>query len=300
VGQKRFQFEQFWLKLDGFKEVVDTAWAEIDGDPDPFRQLVSKLKSIARQLMSCSDKKVGCIKLQLMTAREVVYRLDVAMEPQQLSADERAICSRIKHTYLGLASLERIMARKRAKVTWLCQGDANTTFFHQYASYRRQKNGVRSIQVDGAVIMDHAAMAEATFHHLEGLLGTSVGQDFSLDLDYLAVGTEDHSDLHKEFSEEEISDVVRRLPHGKAPGLDGFTAESLQSCWGTVKGEVMVAIDKLFLRCGRGFQGLNKALLVLLSKRPDAAALGDYCPIILTTSFLSSWRRHWLQGWHLG
>jgi hypothetical protein len=154
--------------------------------------------------MICSDKKVGCIKLQLMTAREVVYRLDVAMEPRQLSVDECALCSWIKHTYLWLASLERILARQRAKVTWLCEGNANTTFFHQDASYRRQKNVVRSIQVDGAVIMDHAAMAEAAFHHLEGLLGTSVGQDFSLDLYFLGVGTEDHSDLGKEFSEEEI------------------------------------------------------------------------------------------------
>jgi hypothetical protein len=52
--------------------------------------------------------------------------------------------------------------------------------------------------------MDHAAMAEAAFHHLEGFLCTSVGQDFSLDLDFLGVGMEYHSDLDKEFSEEEI------------------------------------------------------------------------------------------------
>jgi hypothetical protein len=128
-------------------------------------------------------------------------------------------------------------------------------------------------------------MAEAAFHHFEGLLGTSVGRDFSLDLDFLGVDREDLSGLDREFSEEEIWDVVRRLPHGKAPGPDGFTAEFLQSCWGTVKGEVMAAFDKLFSRCGRGFQGLNQALVVLLPKRPDAAALGDYRPISLIHIF---------------
>jgi hypothetical protein len=55
VGRKRFQFEQFWLKLNGFKEVVDTASGEIDGDLDPFRRLVSKLKRTARQLMRRLD-----------------------------------------------------------------------------------------------------------------------------------------------------------------------------------------------------------------------------------------------------
>jgi hypothetical protein len=26
MGRKRFQFERFWLKLDGFNEVVQDAW----------------------------------------------------------------------------------------------------------------------------------------------------------------------------------------------------------------------------------------------------------------------------------
>jgi hypothetical protein len=66
------------------------------------------------------------------------------------------------------------------------------------------------------------------------------------------------------------------LPPGKAPDPDGFTAEFLQKCWSTVKGDFMAAFDKLFTMCGRGFQGLNQALMILLPKRPDAAALGDY------------------------
>jgi hypothetical protein len=52
IGRGRFQFEQFWLRLDGFEEAVTAAWTTIDGDPDPFRRIVVKLKRTARQLMS--------------------------------------------------------------------------------------------------------------------------------------------------------------------------------------------------------------------------------------------------------
>jgi hypothetical protein len=128
-------------------------------------------------------------------------------------------------------------------------------------------------------------MAEASFTHFEGLLGTTVDRQYSLDLDFLGTHSEDLSELEVAFTEGEIWEVVRRLPHGKAPRPDGFTAEFLQSCWGTVKADFMAAFDKLFTMCGRGFQGLNQALLILLPKRPDAAALGDYRPISLIHIF---------------
>jgi hypothetical protein len=89
----------------------------VQGDPDPFRRLTAKLKLTARTLLSWSDKKVGCVKRQLMIAWEVVLRLDIAMESRQLSRDERRLQAHLKHSYLGLASLERTMARQRAKIT---------------------------------------------------------------------------------------------------------------------------------------------------------------------------------------
>ena len=69
-----------------------------------------------------------------MIALEVVLRLDIAMESRQLSSDERRLQAHLKHAYLRLASLERTMARQRAKIAWLREGDANMAFFHQHAS----------------------------------------------------------------------------------------------------------------------------------------------------------------------
>jgi hypothetical protein len=241
------------LKLDGFDEAVRNACEVIEGDPDPFRRLTAKLKRTARCLQSWSDKKVGCVKLQLMIAREVVLRLDVAMESRRLSPDERRLRAHLKHAYLGLASLERTMARQRAKIAWLKEGDANTAFFHQHAAYRRQKNVIHSLQVEGAVISDHAAMAGAAFSHFESLLGTSIDRLHSLDLDFLGTHPEDLSELERAFTEDEVWEVVRRLPAGKAPGPDGFTAEFLQKCWSVVKGDFMAAFDKMYTMCGRGF-----------------------------------------------
>jgi hypothetical protein len=50
-----------------------------------------------------------------MIVREVAYLLDDAMESRTLTSDERELRARMKRTYLGLASLERTMARQHAK-----------------------------------------------------------------------------------------------------------------------------------------------------------------------------------------
>jgi hypothetical protein len=40
------------MKLDDFGDVVESAWSAIDGNLDPFRWLVAKMKRTTRQLMS--------------------------------------------------------------------------------------------------------------------------------------------------------------------------------------------------------------------------------------------------------
>jgi hypothetical protein len=47
-------------------------------------------------------------------------------------------------------------------------------------------------------------MAEATFTHFEGLLGTSVERMHSLDLDFLGMAPEDLSELEAAFTKDEV------------------------------------------------------------------------------------------------
>jgi hypothetical protein len=60
-------------------------------------------------------------------------------------------------------------------------------------------------------------MAKAAFAHFEGQLGSSVIRHHSLDLDFLDTHSEDLSELEMVFTEDEIWELIRRLPVGKAP-----------------------------------------------------------------------------------
>jgi hypothetical protein len=57
------------------------------------------------------------------------------------------------------------------------------------------------------------------------------------------------------------------MPARKAPGPDGFTADFLRACWGTVRQDVVDVFQQLYELRGRGFHRLNQALMTLLPKR---------------------------------
>jgi hypothetical protein len=130
MGQQRFQFERFWIKMESFEETIVSSWAVVVEEADPFRRLVLKLKITVRQLMTWSDKQIGCIRFQLMMVHELIFQFDVATKLRLLLELEQKLCARLKHDYLGLSSVEHFMARQWSNIAWLAEGDANMAFVH--------------------------------------------------------------------------------------------------------------------------------------------------------------------------
>jgi hypothetical protein len=136
----------------------------------------------ARGLTSWSAHTVGSVRDKLAISRLLLLKLDKAQEDRNLSPHEDWLRKEIRRTYLGLASLERTIARQRARIAFLKDGDANTSFYHRQCSYRRQKNRIYSISVRDSVLTDQGDIAAAAFEHSDDLLGTDAGRDCTINL----------------------------------------------------------------------------------------------------------------------
>ncbi|XP_073358037.1 uncharacterized protein [Aegilops tauschii subsp. strangulata] len=222
---------------------------------------------------------MGEISLQLLLAREIIARLDEAQDFRPLSAVEMWLRCKLKHAYLGLASLERSLSRQRSRFSWLRVGAANSAFCRIHASQRLQKKRIHALQVGDQSFTDEAAMAQAAFEHFSGSLGSADSRAFSLNFPAFEPRSLDLSALELPFSADEIWHAIKLLPTGKAPGPDGFTAQFLRFAWVIIRDDIVKAFGKLYELNGQSFQRLNEALLTLLPKRPDAASLSDYRPI---------------------
>ena len=94
---------------------------------------------MAKALKSWSAKQIGLVQLQLAIAKEIIYRLEAAQDFRTLAPHELALCRKAKLCSLGLASLQRTLVRQRARITYLAEGDANTSFFFPFASLSQKR-----------------------------------------------------------------------------------------------------------------------------------------------------------------
>jgi mannosylglycoprotein endo-beta-mannosidase len=139
-----------------------------------------------------------------------------------LSGGEAWLRKSLKLSLLGLASLERTIARQRSRIHWLQEGDANTKLFHVVANGRRIRNFIPAVQVGDEIITDQERKLQAFLDTYQNLLGSVQIRQFSLNLDYLQLPVTDLSDLEEIFMKEEVWKVIRELPLDRDPGPDGF------------------------------------------------------------------------------
>jgi hypothetical protein len=80
-------------------------------------------------------------------AKEILHRLEIEQDSRQLTKNEEWLRKKLKLHCLGLAPLERTIARLRSRILSLKERDANTSFFHQQARFRKKKNFIPKLKV---------------------------------------------------------------------------------------------------------------------------------------------------------
>ncbi|KAM0913734.1 hypothetical protein ACQ4PT_011963 [Festuca glaucescens] len=159
---------------------------------------------MARDLQRWSSKRVGSIRDQILVANEVILQLDRAQEVRHLGALELELRRGLKKRVLGLASLERTIARQRARVMGLRDVDATAQFFRIQASKRRRRNHVAVLRSGTSVAFDQADKeALATAFYVD-LLGRPQPREHELALGAIGLPVVDLGGLEEKNSEAEI------------------------------------------------------------------------------------------------
>lgn len=130
--------------------------------------------------------------------------------------------------------------QQRAKSFWLTEGDANTKYFHAYASTRKRLNRVSQLKKDdGEVVVNHEEMCRVVKEYYNKLYDSERRDgDMGVESGSEIITEEQNNELVAEFTFEEFTTAVKQMHPDKSPGPDGLNPAFFQHFWHVFSKEV--------------------------------------------------------------
>ena len=141
-----------------------------------------------------------------------------------LSNKEESCRTQVKGDIVAIATLEKTFWRQKSRALYVKEGDNNTQFFHRLANSYRKANHIRSIEVDGVFYKDGSSVQAQVVQFYQNLYTeTDMWRPTVDGLDFACIREDERMSLKREFSKEEVTQVLMEMGGDKAPGPDGFT-----------------------------------------------------------------------------
>lgn len=123
--KKKFHFEEFWLRDENCRKIVESSW-NISSDYEPFSKICCKIRNTRFALQEWSKDRFGLLRNKIESTRgKLAYFFDTSVSAAP-SEDKLCLESKLNE----LLHQEQIFWKQRAKIFWLTEGDMNTKFFH--------------------------------------------------------------------------------------------------------------------------------------------------------------------------
>ncbi|RVW21251.1 putative ribonuclease H protein [Vitis vinifera] len=280
-GPTPFRFENMWLKVEGFNDIIRTWWQEIEVRGSASYRLAVKMKEIKKKLKVWNKEVFGRLETNKASALHQLDFWDRVESERILSMEEAELKKEAKDSFKKWVLLEEAHWRQHSREIWLKDGDRNTGFFHRMASAHRRNNAMDRIKVNGEWLVEEQEVREGVVNSFQQLLSEDMGWQADIgSIQVNCISQQEAESLETPFAETEIHSALMEMNGDKSPGPDGFTVAFWQNAWDFAKEEIM-EMFKEFHEHNSFVKSLNNTFLVLIPKKSGAENLGDFRPISL-------------------
>lgn len=285
AGTQPFRFQNYLTKHPSFLEVITDAWLLAGNVSTDLASLCWKLKNIKRGLKNLSKENYSNIQQRVIDAHRLLQLVQVhALEDPTTTTF--AVEHELNEKWQFLRLIEECYFQQKSRITWLREGDLNTTYFHRVCQVRASLNAIRSfLLASGATITDPLEMSFHAISHFKAVLGPdflpplwSSPSEWFHSLTPFRCSLQHQASILLIPAVEEITKLMFSLNPNKAPGPDGLTSGFFKASWSVLGLECITSIQQFF---NSGFlpKTTNSTILSLVPKFTGATKISDYRPI---------------------
>ncbi|CAN1850029.1 hypothetical protein LINPERHAP1_LOCUS39657 [Linum perenne] len=159
-----------WCKHPSYSHIVEDAWKyEVYGSPliricKKLQLIKGELKKLNRRCYSDISKRVVEVELAMTQSQ-----LNALHDPSPIKLE---ISSSATAHWTSLCANEESFFRQKARVTWITEGDKNTSYFHKSMKARHTRSFISTIKgSDGTLCMTMDQIASEAVRFYKALLG---------------------------------------------------------------------------------------------------------------------------------
>ncbi|CAM8931867.1 unnamed protein product [Rhodiola kirilowii] len=276
-----FRYEIMWSRDPRFKDLVSSQWhqmASMSNFMDKLEGLKQPIRKWNRTMFGDVNKHLNDLRGRLSEIRQLPRTDD------NITAEEH-----IEKEIDEWLHREELMWRQRSRVSWLKEGDNNTSFFHRKATSRRKLNTILQLRNrDGHMCYDQTDLESIGRLYFLNIFSSSRHISSEDIQNYVSsmprkVNASHNDILTQPYSEREVFAALSQLNPSKAPGLDGFHAAFFQQHWNIIKTDFL-SLCLSVLNDGVIPPTVNDTLIVLIPKQKNKVEkMEELRPISLTT-----------------
>ncbi|KAE8686346.1 hypothetical protein F3Y22_tig00111069pilonHSYRG00104 [Hibiscus syriacus] len=253
-----FRFDANWVRDEEVEQIVKSCWDLHD------ESIHGKLQRVGQNLLSWSRSNK-----RSYTERKQYCRLG-CVSCQQLILNMEA-------------DKEELFWEQRARANWLRHGDMSTSFFHNYATYRRKNNTIVGLfDTYDTWIMDPIeliSVADSYFKELFQSSNLGVVSPIFNEIEP-RVTDEMNESLLLPFRAEEVWQAIKGMAPLKASGLDMFPTVFYQKYWHVIDDDI-TSYCLSFLNETTDLEPINNTHIVLIPKVNQPVNMTQSRPISL-------------------
>lgn len=176
-----FRFEKAWFSANNFLDLIKEWWDSPQLVGCGAYILAKKITLLRERLRNWMKEDFGQIKLKKLALLHEIGLIDAIKESRPLKEEERGKDNALRVEMLSILKQEEIYWKQRAPVTWLNEGDENTSFFHAVANGRKNRNFIPAVLYANQRVEDNEKIGASFTSFYKDLFGSSQEHRFHLD-----------------------------------------------------------------------------------------------------------------------